>query len=99
LGHTLLFVFASIDIGNVFVFPSRIPNMKDWSFEGLDVTVGSSSKEQRDSDITARGRAFEQGTGHEGCMRLDLTSDKTSGGLDDECPACLLVMFHAYDAL
>jgi hypothetical protein len=77
-------MFASIDIGNVFVFPSRIPNMKDWSFKGLDVMVGSSLKEQRDSDITARERAFEQGTGHEGCVRLDLTSDKTSGGLDDQ---------------
>jgi hypothetical protein len=50
-------------------------------------------REHIDSDIAARERTIEQGTGHEEGLGLDLISDKMSGELDDECPACFLVVF------
>jgi sugar porter (SP) family MFS transporter len=77
LGYKLFFMFAAINIGGMFTFACLIPETKGRSLEDMDVLFGSVSKEQRDADIAARGRALEHDKGHhEGSVRSDSVGEK-----------------------
>jgi hypothetical protein len=61
LGYKLFFLFASINIGGMFVFACLIPETKGRSLEDMDVLFGAVDAQQRQDDIAARERALERG--------------------------------------
>ncbi|THH00996.1 hypothetical protein EW145_g7000 [Phellinidium pouzarii] len=59
LGYKVFIMFATVNIGAMFIFSLVIPETKGKSLEEMDIIFGSVSQEQRDAKIKETERAIE----------------------------------------
>jgi hypothetical protein len=71
LGYKLFFMFATINIGGMFVFACLIPETKGRSLEDMDVLFGSVDAAQRQADIARTERAMEHDVNDTSSHRSD----------------------------
>jgi len=60
LGYKIFLMFATINIGGMAVFTLLIPETKGRSLEEMDIIFGSVKADQRQADIAAQERKYEQ---------------------------------------
>jgi len=86
----LFFLFASINIGGMFVFALLIPETKGRSLEEMDIVFGSVTREQREADIANAQRAIDtdilhhDGGVHEKNLQHDRNSSRSDQGVTEE---------------
>jgi len=77
LGWKTFIMFATVNIGGMFVFTFFIPETKGRSLEEMDVIFGSVSKEQRDADI-ARAEVAHAAGRDNAFLAGEVSADKHS---------------------